>query len=65
MFLGTEKDNTSGILGSGGKFLGMGASKQLSSTYYNGIVKAWIRKTKSEKDKELITATEFIDSISV
>jgi hypothetical protein len=32
MFLGTEKDNTSGILGSGGKFLGMGASKQLSST---------------------------------
>ena len=39
-------------------------SKQLSSTYYNGIVKAWARKTKSEKDKELTVANEFIKKIT-
>jgi len=39
-------------------------SKQLSSTYYNGIVKAWARKTKSEKDKELNVANEFIKKIT-
>ena len=38
--------------------------EKLSKTYYNGIVKAWIRKTKSEKDKELTIANKFIDSIS-
>ena len=40
-------------------------SKQLSSTYYNGIVKAWTKKTKSEKDKELIIANEFIKQITM
>ena len=39
-------------------------SKQLSSTYYNGIVKAWARKTQSEKDKELTIANEFIKKIT-
>ena len=39
-------------------------SKQLSSTYYNGIVKAWARKTKSEKEKELKIANEFIKKIT-
>ena len=33
---------------------------QLSKTYYNGIVKAWVRKPKIEKDKELTIANEFI-----
>ena len=40
-------------------------SKQLSSTYYNGIVKAWTKKSKSEKDKELIIANEFIKQITM
>lgn len=39
-------------------------SKQLSSTYYNGIVKAWTRKPKNEKDKELTSANEFIKKIT-
>ena len=38
--------------------------KQLSKTYYNGIVKAWNRKTKHEKDKELTIAKEFIKNIT-
>jgi deoxyribodipyrimidine photolyase-related protein len=36
----------------------------LSKTYYNGIVKAWIRKSEKEKKEELTKAREFIDSIS-
>ena len=39
-------------------------TKKLSSTYYNGIVKAWARKTQSEKDKELTTANNFIKKIT-
>ena len=39
-------------------------SKELSSTYYNGIVKAWIKKPKTEKDKELKIANEFIKKIT-
>jgi deoxyribodipyrimidine photolyase-related protein len=37
----------------------------LSKTYYNGIVKAWIRKSDKDKKEELTKAKEFIDSISV
>lgn len=37
----------------------------LSKTYYNGIVKAWIRKTEKDKKEEITKAKEFIDSISV
>ena len=40
-------------------------SKELSSTYYNGIVKAWIKKPKTEKDKELKIANEFIKKITI
>ena len=36
----------------------------LSKTYYNGIVKAWIRKSEKEKKEELTKARDFIDSIS-
>ena len=36
----------------------------LSKTYYNGIVKAWIRKTDKDKKAETSNAREFIDSIS-
>jgi len=39
-------------------------SKQLSSTYYNGIVKAWKRKSKNEQNKELTIANEFIKKIT-
>jgi len=39
-------------------------SKALSSTYYNGVVKAWIRKSKSDKDKELNSANDFINKFS-
>ena len=36
----------------------------LSKTYYNGIVKAWIRKSEKDKKEELTKANQFIDSIS-
>jgi deoxyribodipyrimidine photolyase-related protein len=36
----------------------------LSKTYYNGIVKAWQRKTEKDKKEEVTKAKEFIDSIS-
>jgi len=39
-------------------------SKELSSTYYNGVVKAWARKPQSEKEKELKISNEFIGRIS-
>jgi deoxyribodipyrimidine photolyase-related protein len=39
-------------------------TEQLSKTYYNGIVKAWVRKTKNEREKELTIANEFIKRIS-
>ena len=39
-------------------------SKQLSSTYYNGIVKAWARKTQSQSEKELTIANDFIEKIT-
>ena len=36
----------------------------LSKTYYNGIVKAWIRKPEKDKKEELSSAKKYIDSIS-
>ena len=36
----------------------------LSKTYYNGIVKAWIRKSEKDKKEELTKANKFIDRIS-
>ena len=39
-------------------------SEKLSKTYYNGVVKAWERKAKAEKDKELKLSNEIINSIS-
>jgi len=39
-------------------------SEQLSKTYYNGIVKAWARKTQSDREKELTIANEFINHIT-
>ena len=39
-------------------------SEKLSRTYYNGVVKAWYRKGKAEKDKELKISNEIIESIS-
>jgi deoxyribodipyrimidine photolyase-related protein len=39
-------------------------TNQLSKTYYNGIVKAWVRKPISERNKELTIANEFIKHIS-
>jgi len=39
-------------------------SEKLSKTYYNGVVKAWERKGKAEKDKELKLSNEIINSIT-
>jgi len=39
-------------------------SKQLENTYYNGVVKAWARKGKEEKEKEMVIANEIIKKIS-
>ena len=39
-------------------------SKQLEKTYYNGLVKAWARKGKEEKEKELSIANGIIRQIS-
>ena len=39
-------------------------SEQLSKTYYNGIVKAWNRKTLKAKEEELIVARNYINKIS-
>ena len=39
-------------------------SEKLSRTYYNGVVKAWERKAKAEKDKELKLSNEIINSIT-
>jgi hypothetical protein len=39
-------------------------SEALSRTYYNGVVKAWVRKDKVEKEKEIKTSNEIIASIS-
>ena len=39
-------------------------SEKLSRTYYNGVVKAWERKGKAEKDKEIKISNEIIKSIS-
>ena len=39
-------------------------SEKLSRTYYNGVVKAWERKGKAEKDKEIKISDEIIRSIS-
>jgi deoxyribodipyrimidine photolyase-like uncharacterized protein len=39
-------------------------SEKLSRTYYNGVVKAWERKGKAEKDKEIKISDEIINSIS-
>ena len=36
----------------------------LSKTYYNGIVKAWIRKSEKDKKEELTKARKYIDGIS-
>ena len=40
-------------------------SDKLSRTYYNGVVKAWERKGKAEKDKEIKMSDEIIKSITV
>jgi deoxyribodipyrimidine photolyase-related protein len=39
-------------------------SAKLSRTYYNGVVKAWERKGKAEKDKEIKISDEIIKSIT-
>jgi len=39
-------------------------SEKLSRTYYNGVVKAWERKGKAEKDKEIKISDEIIKSIT-
>ena len=39
-------------------------STQLSKTYYNGLVKAWSKKGKKDKDNELSIADEIIKKIS-
>jgi deoxyribodipyrimidine photolyase-related protein len=39
-------------------------SEKLSRTYYNGVVKAWERKGKAEKDKEIKISDEIIQSIT-
>lgn len=39
-------------------------SKQLEKTYYNGLVKAWARKGKEEKEKEMAIANGIIKTIS-
>jgi len=38
-------------------------SEKLSRTYYNGVVKAWERKGKEEKEKEIKISDEIIQSI--
>ena len=38
--------------------------EKLSKTYYNGIVKAWSKKPKTEKEKELVIANTFINNYS-
>jgi len=38
--------------------------EKLSKTYYNGIVKAWIKKSNTEKEKELVIANTFINNFS-
>ena len=38
--------------------------EKLSKTYYNGIVKAWIKKQQNEKEKELVIANTFINNFS-
>jgi deoxyribodipyrimidine photolyase-related protein len=38
-------------------------SEKLSRTYYNGVVKAWERKGKAEKEKEIKISDEIIQSI--
>lgn len=38
--------------------------EKLSKTYYNGIVKAWIKKSNTEKEKELVIANTFINNYS-
>ena len=38
--------------------------EKLSKTYYNGIVKAWIKKSQTEKEKELVIANTFINNFS-
>ena len=37
---------------------------KLSKTYYNGLVKAWNRKSESEREKELKIANEIIKNIT-
>jgi deoxyribodipyrimidine photolyase-related protein len=39
-------------------------SEKLSRTYYNGVVKAWIRKNKTEKDKEMKIAMDIVKVVS-
>ena len=39
-------------------------SEKLSRTYYNGVVKAWERKAKADKDKEIKISDEIINSIT-
>ena len=39
-------------------------SEKLSKTYYNGVVKAWLRKGKAEKDTEINISNEIIQNIS-
>jgi deoxyribodipyrimidine photolyase-related protein len=39
-------------------------SEKLSRTYYNGVVKAWIRKNKTEKDKEMKIAMDIVKIVS-
>jgi deoxyribodipyrimidine photolyase-related protein len=38
--------------------------EQLSKTYYNGIVKAWNKKTEKAKEEELTLARNYINKIS-
>ena len=38
-------------------------SVKLSKTYYNGVVKAWARKSEGEKEKEIKMSSEIIKSI--
>ena len=39
-------------------------SEKLSRTYYNGVVKAWIRKNNTEKDKEMKIAMDIVKIVS-
>jgi hypothetical protein len=38
-------------------------SVKLSKTYYNGVVKAWVRKSEGDKEKEIKMSSEIIKSI--